>query len=184
MGSMDPHELYGRYRELQKYLGWTDQDASRVAAALELLEPYLPSLVDDFFEEIDRHPNARRVITGGRQQVLHLKVTLTSWLRDLLSESYDRDFVVRRWRAGSKHVDIGLEQTYTNAALSRLRKGLCRALKASWQADADSLLATIESLNMLLDMDLAIIQDAYEDEYKSRVRRLQRSRRKHSTQQP
>lgn len=181
---MDPHELYGRYRELQKYLGWTDDDASRVAAVLELLEPQLPALVDDFYDEIDRHPNARRVITGGRQQVLRLKQTLTGWLRDLFTSAYDRDFVVQRWRVGAKHVDIGLEQTYTSAALSRLRKGLCRALRTSWQQDGGRLLETMESLNMLLDMDLAIIQDAYEDEYKSRARRRRRTRKKPSPEKP
>ena len=182
--SMDPHELYGRYRELQNYVGWTDADAARVAAVSDLIEPHLPALVDDFFEEVDRHPNARRVITGGRQQILAIREVLAAWLRDLFCSEYDRDFVEKRWKAGARHVDVGLEQTYTSAALARLRKGIGRAVQTSWQDDSELLFKTLESLNMLLDMDLAIIQDAYEDEYKSRARQSKPARKKRAAQRP
>jgi hypothetical protein len=126
-------------------------------------------LIDDFYAQIDRHPNARRVITGGREQVLRLKETLRGWLCDLFSGRYDRDYVDRRWTVGRKHIDVDLEQLYTSAALSRLRKGLVHALQENWPHDHATLVRTLESLNMLLDMDLAIIQDAYEDHYKVRL---------------
>ncbi|MFV2066153.1 MAG: protoglobin domain-containing protein [Pirellulales bacterium] len=177
---MDPHELYGRYRELQAYVGWSDDDAGRVAVAFRLLEPHFSALVDDFYAEMDRHPNARRAISEGRDQVVRLKKTLIAWLGDLFSGRYDRHYVHTRWKVGRKHVDVGLEQAYVSAALSRLRKGLIRALVLSWNDERDALFETVESLNMLLDLDLAIIQDAYEDEYKSRVRKLGKS----TTDQP
>src|SRR5215475_10427687 len=129
---MSPDTLFDRYRELQEYVGWTDDDARRVAAVGPLLEFCLVPLVDDFYEEIDRHPGARKVITGGREQVERLKGTLTAWLRDLLSGRYDPAYVARRWRVGWRHVEIGLDQVYTNMALSRLRTGLLRALDEAW----------------------------------------------------
>jgi len=86
---MDPGRLFERYRELQSYVGWTEGDARRVAAAASLLEPFLHALIDDFYEEIERHPDARRVITGGRAQIERLKGTLIRWIRDLLSGVYD-----------------------------------------------------------------------------------------------
>ena len=58
----------------------------------------------------------------------------TSW-----PGTYDADYVARRWRVGWRHVEIGLEQVYTNVALSRLRTGLIRALHESWQGDAAGL---------------------------------------------
>ena len=66
---MDPDELFCRYQELQTYVGWTEADARRVQAVGPLLEPCFPALIDDFYEEIDRHPEARKVITGGPAQV-------------------------------------------------------------------------------------------------------------------
>jgi signal transduction histidine kinase len=162
---MDSDRLFDRYRELQSYVGWTETDAARVAAAGSLLESYLLGLIDDFYEEIERHPNARKVITGGLGQIERLKGTLVQWIRDLLSGSYDADYVDRRWRVGCRHVEIGLEQVYTNVALSRLRIGLIRALHESWSGEPSRLKETVRSLNKLLDLDLAIIEDAYQTEY-------------------
>jgi signal transduction histidine kinase len=171
---MDADQFDSRYRELQSYVGWTDQDAERVVASAPLLEPYLLPLIDDFYDEIERHPNARQVITGGPAQIERLKGTLVRWIRDLLSGSYDGDYVARRWRVGWRHVEIGLDQVYTNVALSRLRTGLIRALHETWQGEPGDLKATVRALNKLLDLDLAIIEDAYQAEYMARLQRSER----------
>jgi signal transduction histidine kinase len=171
---MDVDQLYNRYRELQSYVGWNDADAERIVAAAPLLEPSLLPLIDDFYDEIERHPEARKVITGGPAQIERLKGTLARWVGDLLAGNYDADYVARRWRVGWRHVEIGLDQVYTNVALSRLRNGLIRALHESWPGEPGALNETVRALNKLLDLDLAIIEDAYQAEY---VARLQRSER-------
>jgi signal transduction histidine kinase len=166
--------LFERYRELQSYVGWADDDAGRIVAAAPLLEPYLGELIDDFYDEIQRHPNAVKVVTGGQAQIDRLKGTLIQWIRDLVAGAYDRDYVARRWRVGWRHVEIGLEQVYTNVALSRLRTGLVRALHQNWRGDAQGLKETVRSLNKLLDLDLAIIEDAYQAESIARLQRTER----------
>jgi signal transduction histidine kinase len=171
---MNPDDLFRRYQELQQYAGWTEEDARRVQSVAGLLEPYLPALIDDFYDEIERHPDARKVITGGPQQITRLKGTLLRWVRELLSGPYDQDYVVRRWMVGRRHVEIGLDQVLTNVALSRLRRGLMRALESSWRGEARQLLAIRESLNTLIDLDLAKIEDAYQAEYAERQQRSER----------
>jgi signal transduction histidine kinase len=171
---MDSGRLIERYRELQSYVGWDEADARRVAASAPLLEPHLHALIDDFYEEIERHPNARKVITGGPAQIQRLKGTLIQWIRDLLSGCYDEAYVDRRWRVGWRHVEIGLEQVYTNVALSRLRTGLVRAIQDAWPGEEVTLKETVRSLNKLLDLDLAIIEDAYQSEYALRLQRTER----------
>jgi len=171
---VNPDALYSRYQELQQYVGWTDADAARVQSIAALFEPHLPALVDDFYAEIDRHPAARTVITGGVAQIERLKGTLVQWLQELLSGRYDRDYVVRRWRVGWRHVEIGLDQVYTNVALSRLRRGLLQLLEQHWTADLHESLPIRLSLNTLLDLDLAIIEDAYQAEYADRLQRSER----------
>jgi signal transduction histidine kinase len=172
--TMEPGPRFERYRELQSYVGWTEADAERIVAAAPILEPFLGALIDDFYEEIERHPDARKVITGGRAQIERLKGTLIQWIRDLLSGVYDEDYVSRRWRVGWRHVEIGLEQVFTNVALSRLRTGLVRALQESWPGDPMVLRETVYSLDKLLDLDLAIIEDAYQAEYSARLQRNER----------
>ena len=172
----DPYaqRLLERYEELQRYVGWTDEDAERVRSAGPLVQADLPRLVDDFYEEIERHPNARKVITGGQEQVERLKGTLIRWLQDLLAGKYDADYVARRWKVGYRHVEIGLDQVYTNVALSRLRIGLIQALAQHWRGDPHELVVTLRSLHKLLDLDLAIIEDAYQAEYLDRQQRAER----------
>src|SRR5262245_60027363 len=171
---MNPDQIYERYQELQAYVGWTEEDAQRVQSVAAFLDPHLGALVDDFYEEIDRHPRARQVITGGQAQIERLKGTLRGWLRDLLAGPYDRNYVHRRWQVGWRHVEIGLDQVYTNVALARLRKGLLRQLNDHWQSDPQQLLLIRQSLNTLLDLDLAIIEDAYQTEYLARQQRAER----------
>jgi signal transduction histidine kinase len=170
----DPASLFQRYQELQHYVGWGDDDVERVRALAPLLEPHLPALIEDFYAEIERHPEAARVFTGGQAQVDRLKNSLLSWLRDLLSGPYDRDYVVRRWKVGMRHVEIGLDQLYTNVALARLRSGMVRALGQAWTGAVDERLRAIESLNKLLDLDLAKIEDAYQTESIARRQGIER----------
>lgn len=171
---MDSKAIYLRYQELQRYLEWGEEDAQRVLSAAKILEPCFTSLIDDFYEEIERHPDASKVIRGGAEQVARLKVTLLGWLRSLFSGCYDLEYVNRRWQIGRKHVEIGLGQAYPDAALSRLRKGLIRALAKVWETDTAELIQTVESLNTLLDLDLAIIHEAYENEYMMQIQRSER----------
>jgi PAS domain S-box-containing protein len=165
---MDSAALFHRYQELQQYVGWTDEDARRVRSVAPILEPCLTALIDDFYRAIELHPGALRVITGGAAQIERLKGTLRRWLRELLQGPYDAEYVARRWRVGWRHVEIGLDQVYENVALSRLRSGLLSALEAHGEINLAEAFAIRRSLNLLLDLDLAIIEDAYQAEYLGR----------------
>lgn len=170
----EAEQLFRRYQEMQQYVGWTDDDARHVRDAAPLLEPRLPALIEDFYDELDRHPQARKVITGGQEQIARLKATLLTWLQDLLTGPYDREYVTRRWQVGWRHVEIGLEQVYTNVALARLRDGLSGALEQAWHGSAQDLWATLRSLDKLLDLDLAEILDAYQTEHSLRQQQSER----------
>lgn len=167
---MNNEQAFARYTELQQYIGWNSADADRVHGIAPIVRPHFGRLVDDFYEVIACFANARRVITGGPQQIDRLKSTLVRWLEELVSSTYDEAYVARRWQVGWRHVEIGLDQVYTNAALSRLRDGLVAVLAATGHPDADA----IRSLNKLLDLDLAIIEDAYQTESRIRQQRVDR----------
>jgi signal transduction histidine kinase len=167
-------EFYNRYQELQEYVGWTPQDAQHVQSLAPLLEPHLPALVDDFYAEIERHPRARAVITGGQEQIDRLKGTLSQWLRELLNGPYDADYVARRWRVGWRHVEIGLDQVYTVVALARVRRGLLRIHEQLFPEPSRDFMVSRRSLNTLLDLDLAIVEDAYQTEFLARQQRAER----------
>ncbi len=172
---MDPTSFYTRYQDLQRYVRWTPDDQQRVAELGRLIEPFLAQLVDDFYQVIAEHPAAVRVMTGGPAQVAQLKQSLTQWLHQLFRGPYDEAYVAYRSQVGRRHVAIGLGQVFTNAAMSRLRGGMTAILRQQ-TTTAQQALDAISTLDKLLDLDLAIIEDAYESEHVRRLRLAERAR--------
>lgn len=171
---IDSQQLFERYQDLQRYLDWTEKDAQLVRDLWPHVAPFVPEIIDDFYAEIGRHPGALRVITGGEAQLARLKKTLATWLEQLFSGVYDEHYVVLRWRVGLRHVEIGLDQVYTNVAMGRLRYRLQQAIGMVAARAGIDLAVAATTLSRLLDLDLAIIQVAYETEY---MRRLQQHER-------
>ena len=145
----------------------------RITQAAPCLLAKMSELVDDFYDQILQHPTAARVITGGDEQIDRLKTTLRRWIREILSGPYDRDYVMARLAVGRRHVTVGLDQAYANAALARLRNKMQMILAREWQGRPDDLLATTVALNRRLDLDTIIIQDAYQTEFLAQQQKAQ-----------
>lgn len=161
-----------KHQEIQHYIGWTAEDARRVHAAADLVLNGCDAIVDDFYEEIRRHESARRVIIGGDAQIERLKSTLRHWMRMLVTGPYDRDYLATRLNVGRRHVNIGLDQVYANAALARMRWKLLQLIRQTWNLEPRELAPTIDAFNKRLDLDSIIIQDAYQSEYLSQQQSL------------
>ncbi len=171
---MNQQQIYERYCELQHYVGWTAADAEIAKSLGPLAEPRFERLIEDFYAEVARHPQAAKVFAGGQEQIGRLKKSLAAWLKELFSGQYDAEYVHRRWKIGYRHVEIGLDQVYTNVALSRLRKGLLHVLSEVWTGSHEDLRRAQSVLNTLLDLDLALIEDAYQTEYTFRKQATER----------
>jgi signal transduction histidine kinase len=158
------HELMQRYQALREYIALTDQDIEIAIAAWPRVQPHVSTIVDDFYATILSQPSAAATLRGGERQVERLKLTLQSWLAELFVGKCDQAFVRGRWLVGWRHVRIGLPQVWTATALSRMRDRLLNALANDWD---DSLLAyqrLSSAITRLMDLDLALIQDAYHTE--------------------
>jgi PAS domain S-box-containing protein len=170
-----PSQLFERYRDLQAYVGWTDNDAARIQAVSGLVAEHSQALIDDFYAEIERHPEAARVITGGQAQIERLKTSLRTWLQESIDGRCDPEYVTRRWQIGLRHAEIGLNPAYTSAAVSRLRNGLIKIISQP-NYPPDEFRRLVQSFNKLLDLDLSIIQDAYNAEYLKREKLAEHER--------
>jgi PAS domain S-box-containing protein len=168
--------LLERYRDLQAYVGWSEDDAVRIRAVAGTIRKQMQTLVDDFYAEIQRHPETWRVITGGEAQIARLKESLSAWLSESLEGRCDADYVTRRWKIGLRHAEIGLNPAYTAAAASRLRNGLIEIVGNLPNQSSEERRRLIQSINKLLDLDLSIIQDAYQAEYLRREKLAEHER--------
>jgi two-component system sensor kinase FixL len=167
-----PEDAFAHYQGLQRFVGWTEDDARRVKSVASILRPNFESLVEDFYAAIRQEPNTKKLITGGQEQIARLKTTLLKWLDELVTGNYDKAYVARRWQAGRRHVEIGLRQVYADAAMARLRWGLHDSLEKNWPNDPREMPAVARSLNKLLDLELALIEDAYTTERLVKQRHL------------
>lgn len=158
-----PEDLFRRYQELRSYVDLDDESVKLATSAWPLVQPAVTMLVDDFYEEILRHEQARRVFSGP-DQVHRLKATLRAWIAELFNGKHDETFVARRWQVGFRHVQIGLQPIWVSAAMSRLREQTLAAISSAWQQSHAELCATQSAVARLMDLDLAIIQDAYNAE--------------------
>lgn len=157
-----------RFEDLKRYIAWTSEDDECSDELLRRLAPGFPAILDDFYAEIRRHPAAARVITGGERQIDRLKASLELWLSDALEAKYDAAFVEKRRQIGRKHVEIGLDQIYVNAAFARIRGQLQRILTQHEDISPFRRRILQQSLDKRLDLDLAIMSDAYHLEYQLR----------------
>ena len=164
----------GRFRQLQRYVEWTDEDAVLLESIARDVEPAFDAIVIDFYARIDQHPHIRSLIKGGDEQINHLKETLHRWISALFSGRYDDAYAQNRWRVGIRHAEIGLDQVFCTAALCRVRARLVDAIFDLKDRDPALRQAAARALNKLLDLELAIIDDAYHSEWLARQQRMER----------
>jgi two-component system sensor kinase FixL len=173
---MHPNEIGLRFAKLREYIQFTTEDEARIRSLAELVGSHTDALVDDFYAEISRHQETSRAITGGAEQIARLKTTLAVWLREMLLGPFDDDYAMRRWRVGRRHVEIALPQIFVNAAHARLRARIQEVVVASKLIEPGQLSPVLVSLHKALDLDLAMIQDAYEQQLVAQRKELERRR--------
>ena len=170
---------FERYQLLQRYVGWTPEDQRLIESLRPYIESGIDDVIHDFYERIMAFGETRSAIREGDAQVARLMITLKHWLAELLQGNYDSRYVQRRWQIGRKHVEIGLEQSFVSAAMSRLRQSVLKTLNVNLQASSEAFPAeqferAVAALNRLFDLELAIVEWAYREEFTRRDQQVQR----------
>lgn len=158
---------FDRFTAIRRYVEFTSECETLLRRFLAVAGPELPRVVDDFYEAISSDPAANAVLTGGAAQVERLKSTLNQWLSTLLQGPFDERYVASRNRIGQVHVRINLSQEYMLTAMNRVRHGLHDIARRS--VPPQELGPTLDALNRILDLDLALMLDTYREDWVSRV---------------
>ena len=172
---MKKADLPKQFRRLMDFVRWSDEDAGRVRRLAPLVESSFDRIVASFYEDLLRDP-ATAAILDSPGQVERLQVSLRRWLEELFSLEFTPQYIDSRWRVGWRHVEIGVPQVYIALGLGRLRARLIEAVIDAWPDGEDDLVAHVASLNKLIDIDQALIEDAYEAEHVARQQRAERRR--------
>ncbi|HSC85901.1 MAG TPA: protoglobin domain-containing protein, partial [Polyangiaceae bacterium] len=150
------------FDEMKRYVGFAEPDEERLRALGPVLAPHFSHSVDDFYEHILRHREARRAITGGDEQVARLKASLRGWLTECFAGPWDTAYFDRHARIGRRHVLIQLPQHYMFVAMNVMREQLVEVILGG-DSPIDVVKANVGSLNRVLDLELAIMLHAYRE---------------------
>ncbi len=162
----------GVFEEVKKYVRFGHEDGLRVVAVGAVVEPHFDRVVEAFYERVREHPQAHAVLRD-EDQVTRLKVSLALWLKRLFSGPYDAAYADKSAQIGRVHVRVGLPQRYAISALALIRSNINQIL-----AEASRSAREIDSVNRLLDMELALMLETYHEDFVARIQaREERERR-------
>lgn len=159
------------FDEMKRYVGWSERDEAHLLRVGPRVAPHFESIVQDFYDHILAHDDARRSITGGMAQVERLKRTLVVWITGLFTPPYDHAYYERRARIGRRHVEINLPQQYMFTATALIRSHLNGIVLRTGGDDVE---AELSAVNKLLDLELAVMLHAYREDHIARLQRGER----------
>jgi PAS domain S-box-containing protein len=164
-----------RFQEIKRYVRLDERDAGLLRAFGELAGPELPRIAREFYDRTREHEQAHAVFTG-EEQIQRLQRSLVDWLRRVFGGVYDEAYYERTSIIGRVHVRIGLPQRYMFTAMAQIRVELLRIADHTLGTDAGP---TREALARILDLELAIMLEAYNDSFVERIEQAARLERSH-----
>lgn len=146
------------------YVGFDDDSTAALREARELVAPRFGAIIDDFYDTIESHPDARASITGGAAQIARLKQSLLRWIDELFTGPHDEAYFQRRLRIGRVHVQINLPQMYMLTAMDRIRVQSVNVLRDAPGLDEARLRRMLTAIHQILDIELAIMLESYRED--------------------
>src|ERR1044071_2220785 len=115
------------FEELKRYVGFGPEDELVLRALHAVARHRFRDIAHVFYARILEHEGARNAL-AGESQVGHLKVSLQTWMEQLLSGPWDEGYYRLRCRIGRIHVRIALPQHYMFGAMNVLREEFHRVI--------------------------------------------------------
>ncbi len=167
-----PHET--RFQEIKRYVRLDERDAELLRELGQLADTELPQIAKEFYDRIREHEEAHSVL-NGEEQIQRLQRSLVAWMRRVLSGTYDEHYHEQTALIGRVHVRIGLPQRYMLTAMALIRVALLRIVARELPDRAGP---TREAVVRILDLELAIMLEAYKDSFVERLEQVARKERR------
>ncbi len=159
-----------RIAELRRYVSFGDDEAARLAASHDALAPDFERIAQQFYDKIREHGEAHAVFTS-EEQIARLQKSLVRWLHRFLGGTYDAAYYELTAHIGEVHVRVGLPQRYMFTAMALIRLELVALIEA--RVPAPHIAATKAALHKAIDLELAVMLEAYRSAYLARLERKQ-----------
>jgi hypothetical protein len=143
-------------QELSELMGVDDHESELLADLSGHAQDRARAMTDDFYDRLFDHENTKEYFEGHDMERLHAMIG--EWFTELFSGDYGADYVENRLHIGHVHVQIGLPVRYPLAMIDIVSEH-GRAVAD----ESDSPEAARKAFNKVLALDVAIFNQAYED---------------------
>ncbi len=142
--------------QLARYIRFGSDDLERLARVFPLIEHGLPDIVEEFYERVVTDPASAAVFRDAGQ-IERQKQALLRWLARMLTQPRTDEYYAQTARIGHVHVAVSLPQRYMLASLNVIRNALLGLFAAVGVDDR----LVHQSLHKALDLEMAVMSDAY-----------------------
>ena len=157
---------------IRRSLGLGDAEARLVRDSGDRLSPLVDGWVDNFYVRLLKDPIAHDLLRDeGR--VVRLKRSLSAWLHEIFSLPFDEVYERARTAIGQAHVRIGMPPHLMVTAMGALRRDVRRTILEQTRIERRESLA--HAMELVLDMELALMLDAYRRQERRVVREKDRA---------
>lgn len=153
--------------KLRDQYHFTDEDAANLHDLLPVAEEYLNNLAGHFMNYLCENPETERIVLKSSDKD-RLEAFHRHWFRTLFSGVYDQEYLRSLKRIGQAHVRVGLPVHYVNASMSHVRHAIQHMIHDTFE-DRDQRRLFRESVDKILDMNLAVMTSSYRDAEMSKV---------------
>lgn len=151
---------YEDFESLKTFVGFTPDDAGHLVELAPVVAAHGPGITDRFYDTLGRFPETARLIEG---RVAALKKTHHRYLSEMVAGDYGQNYFTSRVRVGRVHVVQGIPPRFVEAVMSVIRTSMLAGL-ATTKIDAATLAARAGAFIKLCDIDMVIINSAYNEE--------------------
>lgn len=151
------------YAAKKQLIGLSPEHSQLVQQMKPALEKQADKMVDQFYAELNTIDEARGLLDAkpGRRELL--RHHLRNWLINLAGGSYDSNYHSRRYVIGQRHVEVGVEPWLVVAAMSFCRSMAAKLVDEEYPNAPDKMERAF-ALSKVMDLDLNIMLQSYEDE--------------------
>jgi two-component system, NtrC family, sensor histidine kinase HydH len=162
---------FEEFERVKRYIGFGQDTSAALCAFADAVELPMSELVDDVCRLLEEDSGSRRLASGS-ERLERFRRALLGWSDSSLRGPYDASYLEACSRIGQLHAQLGLPVQLLVVALSRIRTRLIawaeRAPEPSRRTES------IQAIHKVVDLELAIMADAYRSGLEVRLRAQER----------
>ncbi|MBR9829293.1 MAG: hypothetical protein GYB41_11705 [Oceanospirillales bacterium] len=144
--------------QAKAYAGFEPEDAAILAQEADRLRPYLITITDSFYTELQTIPEALAFLEG---RIDTLKKTHAAWLGKVFEGPYDADFAAYMHKVGVIHVQVKLPEKFMTSGIGLINKHLIPLLPQIYRDQPEMVGPLLKALNAATSFCLLIMLESY-----------------------